>query len=216
MSDQSSDDTERFEDARSVPRVAEGSLPFRRIRTRASTWTFEPNPVRRYVEAWLEGRVLNLFAGATKLRHNDEIIRNDLDPKRDADYHFDAVKAHEQFEANSFDMALLDPPWNSRKSREKYRGEYQGHFTAVKDAVKGLVRPGGHILTVGYDTVGMGKQRGYEPIAVASLCYGGDIDDALILVEQRQEHDFVSCMGDGTDCSVDTGNKCPQEGNQDV
>lgn len=181
---------------RAIPRVAEGELPFRRIRTNPSKWTFQPHAVRKYVEGWLDGRVLNLFAGHTELRHDGEIVRNDLDEDKPADYHFDAVDADLYLDEDSFDTVVLDPPWNSRKSREKYRGEYQGHFTAVKDTVAKLVKPGGHVLTVGYDTLGLGKQRGFKPRAVASLCYGGDINDALILVEQRVEHD-LSTVGGG-------------------
>lgn len=164
---------------------------FVHIRTRADKWTFQPEPVRRYVEGWLTGRVLNLFAGMTKLTHDGEIVRNDLDEEKDADHHFDAIAVGKHFPANSFDTVILDPPYNVRKAREKYNGEYQGKFTAVKEQVKTLVRPGGLVVHCGYQTPGMGISRGFELVEVCNIAHGGDINDTLICIEQRVESDLA-------------------------
>jgi len=57
-----------------------------------SRWTFEYEPARSIVEEHMHGRVLNACAGKTKLQHDDEIVRNDLNPDRDADVHLDVAE----------------------------------------------------------------------------------------------------------------------------
>lgn len=161
---------------------------FRRIETPAAKWTFDPEPVRRYVERWLEGTVLNLFAGQTELRHDGDIHRNDCDESIDADTHFDAVDVAAQFGPRSLDTVILDPPYNVRKAREKYDGQMVGTFTHVKDELIPLVRPGGRTIHFGYSSTGMGRKRGFDLKEICLLNHKGDINDTIVVVEQRVEH----------------------------
>src|SRR6056297_1529565 len=55
-------------------------------------WTFQSNKIREWVEERLQGRVLNACAGRTKLVHDGEIVRNDIDEERDADLHVDVCE----------------------------------------------------------------------------------------------------------------------------
>jgi len=161
------------------------SPEFEYIEAPPTKWTFQPDCVRKYVQNQLDGRVLNLFAGETKLRHNGEIVRNDLDEERDADTHIDATQARKHFEDASFDTVILDPPYNVRKAREKYEGEYMGAFKRVKNQVQHLVKPGGKTLCWGYDSTGMSKRRGFEKEAVALLNHKGDHNDTICVVERK-------------------------------
>jgi len=149
-------------------------------------WTFKPPKVRRWVERHLEGRVLNLFAGKTKLRHSGEIIRNDIDPEIEADYHFDAIEVDKYFPPNSFDTVIIDPPYTYRKSKEKYRGRwYEGKLKIVKDKVARLIKPGGICITFGYDTTGMGRSRGFRKERILIINHGGDHRDTLAVIERK-------------------------------
>jgi len=167
--------------------TVQDSIDLHRIEAPANRWTFGPKPVRRFVERRLEGRVLNLFAGRTELKHDGKIIRNDLDDSVSADHHVDALDVGELFSSRSFDTVILDPPYSVRKSREKYDGEYQGKFSAVKDQVATICRVGGRVITFGYDSTGMGQQRGYELQEAAMINHKGDINDTIATVEQRVE-----------------------------
>lgn len=162
-------------------------IEFGYIETPPNSWTFNSRKIREVVEFHLEGRVLNLFAGKTKLDHDDEVVRNDLDTERDADYHFDAMKVGEYFDENSFDTVVLDPPYNARKSREKYNGEYKGKLTHAKDQLKNIVKPGGVVITFGYATTGMSKSRGFELEHVYVINHKGDHNDTLFTVERKKE-----------------------------
>jgi len=157
------------------------------IECRASKWTFEPNEVQKYVESKLKGRVLNLFSGPTNLRHNGEIVRNDIDETVDADFHFDALEVDKYFDPNSFDTVILDPPFSFRKSHDYYEGRTVENLTIVKDKVAELIKPGGWILTFGYHTRGLGQSRGYSREEIVLLDHYGGVRATIGVVEQRVE-----------------------------
>lgn len=167
--------------------------PHYRLDARGTTekWTFAPDDVRRFVEAFCVGRVLNCYAGETVLDHDPE-VRVDVDEDRPADYYFDALYIHDHFAPSSFDVVLLDPPYSDRKAREKYDGEdeVRGKFTVVKDRVTPLVKPGGLVVHFGYQRPGMGPGRGFESVATADVVHGGDINTTLVTVERRAESKF--------------------------
>jgi len=161
------------------------NMDFEYVESPPNKWTFQPKKVRRFVEKELEGRVLNLFAGKTKLRHSEEIVRNDISEDIKADYHFDAVNVDEKLNGEMFDTVILDPPYNVRKSREKYNGTYQGKFKAIKDKVSKLVNVGGKVLTFGYDSTGMSNSRGFRKEKIYLINHKGDHNDTICLMERR-------------------------------
>lgn len=150
-------------------------------------WTFEPDVMREYVQNNLEGRTLNLFCGKTYLHHpnEDSIIRNDIDESIDADFHFNATEVREYVDDQSFGTVILDPPYNVRKSREKYSGVYQGALKYIKDQLQTIVRPGGIVIHFGYDTTGMSKSRGFKKEQVAVFNHKGDHNDTLSVIDRR-------------------------------
>ena len=149
-------------------------------------WTFEQPKLREWVESWCTGQVLNLFAGKVKLNVCEYRvdISNEYCPNSVIDA-YDFVKSVSMDEGGfKYDTIILDPPYNLRKSREKYGGKYIGSFTKIKNLLPAILVPGGRIITLGYDTVGMSKSRGFEKIAVCVICHNGDHNDTLCLVEK--------------------------------
>jgi len=128
---------------------------------------------------------LNLFAGKVLMECAE--VRVVVDPDAPAHFHMDALDfvVMAMGEGWMFDTVILDPPYNVRKAREKYEGRYIGRFTEVKEVLPSVIAPGGRMITLGYDTVGMSKSRGFEKIAVCVVCHGGDHNDTLGLVEKK-------------------------------
>ncbi len=147
-------------------------------------YTFQQPKLREWTEKQCKGKVLNLFAGTTKL--NVDEVRVDIDKNVPADYYMDAFEfvnlAKEQ--GMKFDTIILDPPYNLRKSREKYGGKYIGSLTKIKNALLPLMNENCIVISYGYDTVGMSKSRGFKKIGVCVICHNGDHNDTLCLVEQ--------------------------------
>lgn len=149
-------------------------------------WTFASDDVREWIESRLEGRVLNLFAGATRLRHDGgEIIRNDLNEEIDADYHVDANRIADHFEPGSFDTVVLDPPrseWNATGDSGPGR---LGGISRIKNQTVKLVSVGGRTITVGRSSSGMGSTRGFEKEEICLVNHPGAFTDTIAVVERR-------------------------------
>jgi hypothetical protein len=90
--------------------------------SRFSRWTFQDKNIKKWVESHLQGRVLNVCAGKTELKHNENIVRNDIDPEIKTDSSVDVAALPMEYEQNSFDTILYDPPWSVYQSNLRYDG----------------------------------------------------------------------------------------------
>jgi len=148
-------------------------------------WTFESSDIRSWVERWLRGRVLNACAGKTKLTHDDEIVRNDINPERDADIHVDVCEIADHFEAASFDTVVYDPPFSQYQSTRSYDGRNVGDDGVAKQQFDVLLRPGGRVIQMGYSTTCMPMNLGYPRRAVAVFNTLGRMNDYLGTVDEH-------------------------------
>lgn len=138
--------------------------------------------------------VLNLFAGETILfpkgKSEFQETRVDLNEDVPADYHMDAYEfvlmAKEK--GWKYDTVIFDPPYNLRKSREKYLGVFTSELRKIKTILPSIINPGGVVLSYGYDSVGMGKTRGFKLEKVCMVCHGGDHNDTICIVERKFNH----------------------------
>jgi hypothetical protein len=150
-------------------------------------YTFEMPQLRKWVEQQCNGKVLNLFAGKTLLTVDE--IRVDIDKSVPADYHADA----ESFlkwaieKGMKFDTVILDPPYNLRKSREKYNGRYIGKFTKIKRLIPSILSQNSTVITLGYSTNGFPRKQGFQKTAICIVNHKGDHNDTIVLVEKRNQ-----------------------------
>jgi hypothetical protein len=161
--------------------IGEATLSFSYLEQPPARWTFDQPKLKEWVENWCIGRVLNLFAGKNRLLVNE--FRVDISEE----YHPDSICDAFDFVAlteEKFDTILLDPPYNLRKAREKYNGKYIGSLTKIKNELPRILKTGGRVITLGYDSVGMGNCRGFSKIACCLVCHFGDHNDTIGLVEK--------------------------------
>lgn len=158
-----------------------------------SKWTFEVPPLRAIIdrykhpgETWADP-----FAGF----NSPAEITNDLNPASPADFHMEAVDFLARLDALSLDGVIFDPPYSltqvSRSYAEigkKFKGDENptGGFPKAKDEIARIVKPGGFVLSYGWNTVGMGKKRGFRKIELLVCCHGGNRNDTLVVVEQKE------------------------------
>ena len=150
-----------------------------------SRWTFDYEPARSIVEEHMHGRVLNACAGKTKLQHDDEIVRNDLNPDRDADVHLDVAEIADHFEQMSFDTVLFDPPFDQKQAEEKYDGVHASDVYSALRQFNELVRPGGHVITFGWNSWGMRSFPAFERVETVLLQRGPLHRDFIVSVDKR-------------------------------
>lgn len=152
-------------------------------------WTLQCDVIRNWVEKRLEGRVLNACCGKSKLSHGDEVVRNDINEKREADLHVDVAELSIYFDENSFDTIFFDPPWSIYQSNLRYEGnhvratadgissrinieelpldideskEQVGHASLTKRGFDYLLKPGGRVIQLSFSGTCMPSHLDYE------------------------------------------------------
>lgn len=154
---------------------------FNYIKCPLNKHTFKIKPIREWVEAECVGLTLNLFAGYTKLNINETRVDSDKNAK--ADYYEDALGFVATWKNKKFDTILLDPPYSYRKSMEFYNGNTCSSFKRLKDILPKILNDGGRVITFGYHSVSMGKNRGFSLYKIALFSHGGAIHDTIATVE---------------------------------
>jgi 23S rRNA G2069 N7-methylase RlmK/C1962 C5-methylase RlmI len=157
-------------------------IVFEHIKCPLNRYTFSVKPVRKWVEQQCEGKVLNLFAGRTKLSVDE--IRNDLDIAAMADYRMDALAFLKSWQGMPFHTILLDPPYAYRKSMELYNGIICSPFRQLKDSLINCLAPGGKVITFGYHSIVMGAVRKFSIENICLFSHGGAIHDTIATVER--------------------------------
>lgn len=158
-------------------------------------WSFQYTPARVFVEERLEGRVLNACAGKTKLRHTDEIVRNDLNPDRDADYHFDVCEIADHLESGSFDTVVFDPPFDDLQAEDKYDSLRADDVLAAFEQFNELVRPGGRVITFGWNSWGMSSLPSFDREETVLFQRGACLRDVITTVDVRSTHSLSTDGG---------------------
>ena len=155
-----------------------------------SRWTFQSDKIRRWVEQRLRGRVLNACAGKTKLAHDGEIVRNDLDDNRDVDVYVDVCEIADHFATGSFDTIVYDPPFSQNQANRSYELEDGEAVVAGDDAVAKrqfdeLLAPGGRVIQFGYTTTCMPMALGYERKSAVIWNTLGRCNDYLSVIDEK-------------------------------
>ena len=71
-------------------------------------------------------------------------------------------------------------------------------FPLAKDAISRLVKPGGYVVSYGWNTVGMGHARWFSPVEYLICSHGGNRNDTLVTVELKLPSLFDS-LSDAVD-----------------
>ncbi len=156
--------------------------------------TFSVPPIRDFIRRWLTGASIDPFARNGRLA----TVRNDLNPTTAAEYHMDAADFCRlmEVEGRTFDSALFDPPYSPRQISEVYQSigrEVTGKDTQnaalykrVRDALDPIVKPGGVVLSFGWNSAGMGLGRNYDLMDMLVVCHGGGHNDTICIAERKR------------------------------
>ena len=122
--------------------------------------------------------------------------RNDINPETEAQYHMDARQFLGLMKTLSIkpDRILIDPPYSPRQISECYTtiGKHCGmedtqngkFYKEVRDAAMWLCVPGSIVLSFGWNSTGMGKERGFEILEIMLVAHGGAHNDTICMAEQ--------------------------------
>lgn len=153
--------------------------------------TFDIKPIKELIQSELtNGTWIDPFANQNKLA----AITNDLNPDFDTDYHMDALDFLKTFQSESVDGVLYDPPYSPRQVTECYQGVGMNVTSETtrasfwgnqKKEISRIVKPGGKVITFGWNSGGIGRKYGFEITRILLVPHGGWHNDTICTVEVK-------------------------------
>jgi hypothetical protein len=151
--------------------------------------TFSIKPVKELLTQEVDAGIwLDPYARNSKVAN----ITNDLNPSCDTDYHLEAIDFLKLFQDGYADGILYDPPYSQRQIMECYQGigiaaynTKMDFYSSVKDEITRVLKPGGKAISFGWNSMGMGKNRGFEMIKILLVPHGGAKNDTIVTVERK-------------------------------
>ncbi len=109
-------------------------------------------------------------------------------------YSKDAVEYLKEFDNNSVDGVLFDPPYSPRQLKECYdnlgmalHDTKSSVWSNWKDETARVIKKGGLCLSFGWSSNGLGKKRGFKLIEILLVAHGGNHNDTIVVVEKKVE-----------------------------
>lgn len=157
-----------------------------------SKWTFQMKVVQGLLQRYnTTNGWIDPFAGFTSPAE----YTNDINPDAKSTYHLPALDFLEALKGEgigAFSGCLFDPPYSIHQVKVAYdsfgldvKSNITGGFPKEKDLIRDLVKPDGIVISFGWNTVGMGKKRGFEPVEYMIISHGGNRNDTLVTVERK-------------------------------
>lgn len=106
------------------------------------------------------------------------------------EYQEDATEYMKEFESESVDCVLFDPPYSPRQLKEVYdgKGEYDtkaSTWSNWKDEAARIVKPNGKCISFGWSSGGLGMNRGFEIYRILLVPHGGMHNDTIVTCERK-------------------------------
>jgi hypothetical protein len=152
-------------------------------------WTFTIQPIKELLsEEVIKGIWVDPYCGQNGSKY--AAVTNDLSQGG-----MDGVEFLKKQESNSFDGVLLDPPYSLRQVSEHYKKAgikvtgwhtSAGNTSALKNEAGRVIKKGGKVICFGWNTMGLGKNRGFEMTRILLVPHGGSKNDTIVTVEIKK------------------------------
>jgi hypothetical protein len=171
------------------------TIRFTRCFAMPNAETFSIKPIGEFVQAYLSCAKVSVDPFARNRAW--ATYTNDINPATAAQSHQDAEAFLVELRGRAVlaDLALFDPPYSPRQIAEHYREaglkvtsedtQNARLYKRVRDALDMIVRPGGVVLSFGWQSAGMGVSRGYETIETMLVAHGGGHNDTICTAERK-------------------------------
>lgn len=165
-------------------------MEINRVWAMPSKNTFSIKPIKELIDRNNSDSLMSCdpFANSNRVAK----LCNDLDPQYETDYCMDALDFIKGIDSNSIDLVLFDPPYSPRQVSECYKKldmtvnmkTTQSSFWGnLKSEISRVVKSGGKVITFGWNSGGIGKERGFEIVEILLVAHGGWHNDTICTVE---------------------------------
>jgi len=152
--------------------------------------TFTIKPIKELLNSYDVGKGwIDPFAGEYSMAE----ITNDLNPNKPTQYHLEAIDFLKQLEGE-YVGGLYDPPYSLRQIMECYDGigckvdkkwATTKFYSEAKTFLADKIKVGGIVISFGWNSIGMGKKRGFEIIEILLVSHGRLHNDTICTVERK-------------------------------
>lgn len=168
-------------------------LRIRRYWAMPSADTFSVKPIGEFVQRYLAQSQVSVDPFARNNRW--ATYTNDINPNTEAEEHEDAETFLSLMVPEKCDLAIFDPPYSPRQISECYKqiGREVGMegtqnarlYKRVRDVLMQILTKDAVVLSFGWNSVGMGKERGFEIEEIMLCCHGAAHNDTIAIAERR-------------------------------
>lgn len=172
-------------------------MKFKRIWAMPNADTFSIRPIREFVRRYLAESKVSVDPFA----RNCDWARftNDLNPETTAQSHLDAEVFLRDLQfadkPGMVDLLIFDPPYSPRQISECYKQvgmevgmketQNAALYKRCRDAAMPILATNSTVLSFGWNSSGMGKERGFEIQEILLVCHGAGHNDTICLAEKR-------------------------------
>lgn len=155
--------------------------------------TFTIKPIKELVERYVCDAKVIVDPFANECKYGT--ITNDLNPEYDTTYHMDALEFLKLQADSSADVVLYDPPYSITQASQCYHSYGKDklevnvanmkYWKLCKDNIARILKPGGVVICCGWNTNGLGINRGFTMRELLIVPHGGSKNDTLVTVENK-------------------------------
>lgn len=167
-------------------------VEFNRIWEMPNSNTFDIKCINKLIHKYLteDFKSIDPFANKNRIAK----ITNDLDPEMGTDYCMDALEFLKQFEDNSIDFVLYDPPYSPRQVSECYKKmgmsvnmetTQSSFWGKLKNEISRITKSNSIVISFGWNSNGIGKTKGFELLELLIVAHGGQHNDTICTVERK-------------------------------
>lgn len=162
----------------------------------ANEETFKIKPIKELIERYMNNGIwIDPFVRNSIFKDKCKFT-NDLNSSIKSTHNLEALDFLNLFDENSIDGCFFDPPYSPRQIQECYnnigRKVFQtdtsaSFYSAKKDVIAKIVKLNGIVISFGWNSMGIGKKRGFEMIEVLLVPHGGSKNDTIVTVEIKRK-----------------------------
>lgn len=153
----------------------------------------------RYVPKNPHNNWVNPFSGKSLLCEHNNDINPDINPDP-----MDAAVYVRKLKNKNYPGFLFDPPFSLNQAttlynqfhKEKGKGLYcvrpssMVYWSKIKDNIARKIGVGGICISFGWNSMGLGKSRGFEIVEILLVPHGGSRNDTIVVVERKISNKF--------------------------
>lgn len=121
-------------------------------------------------------------------------LTNDLRVEMPTIEHLDALVFLKKIKTNSLDGVLYDPPYSITQAKLCYDGcglknlsGSMSYWSSVKDEIARVTKIKGVVVCFGWNSMGLGKNRGFVMDEILLVSHGGSRNDTIVTIEHKEE-----------------------------